>query len=272
MMAEQLAKVAFDTLVQKRMDAVPNQDTRTNGPYKTYEFFRVNAKADVANDGNVQVVRIEDAVMKYDYCGSMGMERMQQGIRAANADSTIDSIVLLIDSPGGTVDGTYNLAAEISSSAKPVVSFINGMMCSAAYWIGSSAREVIADTANNGYNATIGSIGTMCQWVDWTGSYEKEGAKIHTVYASKSKRKGKYMNDANGGNYDRLVNDLDKINETFIAAVSSNRNGKLSADAEDVFEGDVYNAKEALKLGLIDKMAGFDYAVKRSLQLAKTIR
>jgi protease-4 len=257
----------------KKMDAVPNKDTRSyDWGGNLYEFPRVNAAGDIDPKGEVQLARLEGPLMKYNYCGSLGMEAIQQGLRAANADETVKSIVLLIDSPGGTVDGTHNLAKEIKASKKPVVAFVNGMMCSAAYWIGSSATEIVADDANNGYNAIIGSIGTMAMWKDKTQAEEAAGIKTNVVFATKSTRKGAYAQELKSGNYDRLVKELDNLNGTFLAAVKENRNGKLQLQDEDVLEGDVYNAKDALRYGLIDKISNLNYAIKRSLQLAKTIK
>lgn len=267
------AAIATEMVLTRRMDAIPNRETRTDDYGRmAYEFPRVNANGDIDPNGEVQLVRIEGPVMKYSYCGSYGMEQLQQGIRAANADSSIKSIVLLIDSPGGTVDGTHNLAREIKASKKPVVSFVNGMMCSAAYWIGSSASEIIADDANNGYNATIGSIGTMAMWKDRTKAEEAVGIKTHMVYATKSKRKGAYGSMANEGDYSRIIEELDNLNGTFLSSVKENRAGKLKMEEEDVLEGDIYDAKQALKYGLIDKIGNLQYAIKRSLQLAKTIK
>jgi signal peptide peptidase SppA len=270
--AEHWSAIATEIVIGRRADAVPNQDTRSDRYGIAYEFPRVNANGDLTSTGEIQLVRVEGPLMKYDYCGALGMESIQQGLRAANADDTVKSIVLLIDSPGGTVDGTHNLSREIKASKKPVVAFVNGMMCSAAYWIGSSALEVIADDANNGYNATIGSIGTMAMWEDNTKAKEALGVKRHMVYATKSKRKGAYSQEANSGNYERLIQDLDNLNNTFISSVKENRGVKLKLSEEDVLEGDVYDAKQALQFGLIDKVANFKYAVKRSLMLAKTIK
>jgi ClpP class serine protease len=50
------------------------------------------------------------------------------------------------------------------------------------------------------------------------------------------------------------------------------RAGKIDLSKEDVTEGDIYIGKAALKAGLADKIGSFDYAIKRSLQLAKTIK
>ncbi len=273
------ANIAQQILVSRTMDAIPGMDPRTrSGHAQAYaglayrDIFRVNANAEMDPNGQVQVIRLSGPLMEEDYCGAPGMNTMQQAIRAANADASIESIVLLNDSPGGTVAGTHNLAREVKRSKKPVVSFINKMMCSADYWIGSSASEIIADDENGGYNSLIGSIGTKCTIMDQSARMESQGIKIRHVYADKSSRKGKYMDDILSGDDTRLKAELNQINEFFLSAVQENRAGKLRLDRENVLEGEVYNVKDAIRFGLVDKMGSFDYAVKRSLQMAKTIR
>lgn len=207
--------------------------------------------------------------METDYCGAPGMQTHEQALTAANNDESIQSIVLYIDSPGGTVSGTQNLATAIKNSKKPVVTFVNKMMASAAYWIGSSAQEIIADAETDGYDTLIGSIGTKCVVMDRSAEMASKGIKVHVISASKSTRKGKYMEDVMAGDYTRIKQDLDNINSVFHSGVRENRTGKLNSTKEDVFEGDVYDAKTSVKLGLIDRMGTFQQAVKRSLQLSK---
>lgn len=231
--------------------------------------FRTDGNGGSSKEGEVQVIRINYPIAKYDFCYDPGSESLQQMIHAANAAHGVKSIVLWIDSPGGQVDGTEALANVIRTSAKPIVSYTDHLMCSAAYWLGSSAREVVAHGANNGWNATIGSIGTMAQWVDYTGQLEREGAKVHTVFATASTDKWGWFRAANNGDYAQLKQELDGLNDSFLAAVKTNRAGKINLETEDVLTGKTYNAKDALKFGLIDKIGDLSYAIKRSLQLAR---
>ena len=272
--------MASGTVAQRPVfDAVPGMDPRTYDGYynaiagQVYkDIFRVDQNGNMTPAGNVQVIRLSGPLMENDYCGAPGMQTMQLAIRAAAADQSIVSLVLYNDSPGGTVAGTHNLSREIKAfkAAKPVVSFVNKMMCSANYWIGSTANEIIADDENGGHNSIIGSIGT--KWSFLQRSAEGTDVQIVTKYADKSKRKNAFADEIDAGDFTRVQKILNKINETFLASVQENRGDKLNLDQEDVFEGDIYNVPDAIKYGLVDRMGSFQYAVKRSLQLAKTIR
>ncbi|KKK74133.1 hypothetical protein LCGC14_2886810, partial [marine sediment metagenome] len=101
-------------------------------------------------------------------------EQFASAFRAMVADEGISAIVIDIDSPGGTVMGTPELAAEIFSARgrKQVVAVANGMAASAAYWIGSAASEFIVTPSG-----MVGSIGVIIQHVDWSGSEEQCGLK-----------------------------------------------------------------------------------------------
>jgi protease-4 len=263
---------SFNALVPGRNPLDWEQDNTYKNRASYRSLWRANANGDMDPKGPVLVIDVMGPVMKTDYCGSAGMQSMAQAIGAANADDSIAAIMLRIDSPGGTVDGTHNLARTIAASPKVSVAYVDGMMCSASYWLGSAAREIIATDANAGHLATIGSIGTMAQYVDMTQANAQRGIKVETIYATRSKRKGQYGRDLRDGKYERVVAELDALNETFISSVEQYRAGKLKPTPDnDVFEGDTYNAREAIKLGLIDRIGTFNYAVKRALQIAKTI-
>ncbi len=254
---------------------VPVIDKRNGDTYGSSDYgslFRVNAKGEVDNaNGQVQVVRMSDPIAKYDYCGSLGSQTYAQHILAADADPTVKSILLWIDSPGGQVDGTEQLAKAVKFAKKPVVAYTDGMMASAAYWIGSSAREIIASGDNGGWNNVIGSIGTMAMFRDDSAKLEKEGVRIHAVFATQSKDKWGDFREMQSGNFTKLIESLDGINASFLSAVQSNRTGKLDLDNENVLTGKTYNAKKAIKYGLIDKIGDFKLAVKRSLQLSQQL-
>ncbi len=214
----------------------------------------------------VFVLPVNGPLMKYENCGSPGTSNMLASFNQAVADPNISSIVLQIDSPGGTVDGTKVFSDAIKQSSKPVVAFVDGMMASAAMWIGSAASEIIASTPTD----MIGSIGTMVQWADFTEAYKAKGIKMHTAYASQSVDKNKtFSNAQESGNYTELITSvLDPINDQFTSAISQNRNGKINLSKENVLTGKTYMAKDAIKYGLADKIGSLDMAIKRANALA----
>lgn len=233
--------------------------------------YRLNPDGTLNNSsGPIQVILVNGPISKYDFCGSPGTQTLTQLLAGSNADNSVYSILLLIDSPGGAVDGTENFANAVKSSTKPVVTFVDGMMASAAYWIGSSASYVISDGSNNGYNATIGSIGTMATVRDFAKHLEKEGIVEHRVFADKSNEKwGDYFKVIKG-DYGDLKESLNGLNETFLSAVQANRSGKLKLNVENVLSGKTYTATQALEFGLIDQVGSFMDAVAKAAELGQS--
>ncbi len=222
---------------------------------------RVGSITDAVDNG-IAVITLRGAVMKYDYCGAPGTQSVMKALQQANDNPSLSAIILEIDSPGGAVDGTQQLANAIKNSKKPVVAYVNGMMCSAAMWIGSAASKRIASSNTD----TIGSIGTMASWRDAKCYWEKEGVKFHEVYATASTHKNLPFREAEKGNYESLITTwLDPTNEEFISAIQEN----LPNADKAVLNGAAYIAKDAKKKGLIDSIGTFDDAVKAALNLGK---
>jgi signal peptide peptidase SppA len=222
---------------------------------------RIGTIEDAVNNG-VAVINLQGAVMKYDYCGAPGTQSLMKALQQANNNPSVSAIVLQIDSPGGSVDGTEQFANAVKNSAKPVVAYVNGMMASAAMWIGSAASQRIASSNTD----VIGSIGTMASWNDFSGYMEKMGIKRHEVYATDSTHKNLDFREANKGNYDPLVKTwLDPLNSEFTGAIQEN----LPNADKTVLNGSHFIAKDAKKKGLVDKIGNFETAVKTAMKLSK---
>lgn len=217
-----------------------------------------------APKGSVALIPVNGPIMKNDYCGSIGTATMGALIDEAENNPNIDAIVLSIDSPGGTVDGTEVFANKIRAAKKPVIAFVDDMAASAAMWIASSCDEIIASTGND----TVGSIGTMTSFADQRKRMEDMGIKLHEIYASKSVDKNKAYRDAQNGDYTVIRQQLDSINETFTSAIKANRKGKYDLRSEDILTGKTYLAKEGLTNGLVDSIGSIEDAISRAKELA----
>jgi signal peptide peptidase SppA len=179
---------------------------------------------------------------------------VRRAIRQLAADDSIGKIVLHIDSPGGAVSGISDLADAVKSAAsvKPVVAYIEDMGASAAYWIASQCTEIVA---NEG--AFVGSLGTYGMIHDTSGAYERQGVKVHLISSGGIKGKG-----AEGTAIDKEVladqqRIVDTINSLFKANVASGRSFSQKK-IDNLFDGRVHGASEALRMGLIDRIGSFD--------------
>jgi protease-4 len=216
----------------------------------------------------VAVIPVQGTVQKRGgYC-SLGTKDLVAQVQAANRDPEISAIVLDIDSPGGQVDGTEELAQAVALSGKPVVAYIDGLGASAAYWIASQASYIFINSASTGY---AGSLGVLCMSINQSAFLEKQGVKVEILRSSRAVDKARLngVEEMDESVRASVQADLDQIGETFIAAVEKGRAGKLSTK-EDVFTGKVYRGADALKYGLVDKIGSLQDAVNKAASLAQS--
>lgn len=215
-------------------------------------------------DDYVAVINLKDPIYKYSqYCGPSGTKDKMRVMQSYAKDPNCIGIVLDIDSGGGQVSGTPEFYDYIKSYSKPVVSYTDGLMCSAAYYIGSAASYIIANSRAD----AIGSIGVMVHFIDVSGIYEKQGAKIITEYATQSTEKNKAFEELLKGNPELYIKtELDPIAEEFIADIKAVR---PTVD-KSVFNGGTWNSAESLSKNLIDAIGTLQDAVDKVYELSNT--
>lgn len=198
--------------------------------------------------------------MMTDVSGGTSTEKFTALFKQVLADPNIKAIVIDVDSPGGGISGVQELASEIFAARgqKKVVAVANSLAASAAYWIASAADEFVVTPSGE-----VGSIGVFAQHMDYSGAMEKEGVKSTFVKA------GKYK--AEGNPYEPLADDakaalqarVDEIYGTFTKDVAKHR-GVSASDVRGGFgEGRVVGAKQALDMGMVDRVATLDQTLAR---------
>jgi ClpP class serine protease len=214
---------------------------------------------DDAPKGSLAVIPVNGPILKYGgECGEPGTIHMIDWVKQAIASDRISAIIIRIDSPGGMVDGTTTLADAIKNSDKPTIAIIDdGMMASAAMWIGSAADAIYASQKTD----MIGSIGVYTTLWDYEERLKMMGVRLHEIYAPESTEKNDDYKQALKGNYKKIETELSFICQEFISTIKSNRADKLNLSAGDPFKGAMYFAEEATKIGLIDGIKSFDQVV-----------
>lgn len=211
-----------------------------------YDFEERNASLQQGRDAFPVVVELKQPIVKYTSYGYIGTQYIISLLGALESHQAVTAIVLDIDSGGGMVAGTEELASVIRSLRKPTVAYTGGCMCSAAYWIASACDKVVAAP----FADAIGSIGTMMSFQDFAPLLEKYGVKVYELYAPESSEKNKAWRDLKEGNDKTMLQNLSEYNARFIKCVKTYR-----PDAnEEVFKGNTYNAKKAKAMGLIDEI------------------
>ncbi|MDO7875529.1 S49 family peptidase [Hymenobacter sp. ASUV-10] len=227
-----------------------------------------------ATDGIlVRVLGVEGPLMKADqFCGPRGLMSLANDLQRTAKDTDISAVLLRVDSPGGQVFGTQSVVDGIracQAAGKPVVALCeDGLMCSAAYWIGSAADTIIATHET----CTIGSIGVMASWADVQPYFEKLGVVFHEVYAEQSTAKNADFAAAKAGDYQPVQANLTAIAGGFLGAVQANRGERLDAklfQKSGASAGKTFFASQAGDIGLIDALGSFQDALGECVRLAQ---
>jgi capsid assembly protease len=188
---------------------------------------------------------------------------ISRAISSAAADQSVNRIVLAFDSPGGSVNGVQSLADKIASTAKPVQAHVDGMCCSAAYWLASQAAEI---TATRG--SRIGSIGAYVVLHDSSQAAAASGLKVHVIASGKNKGAGIPGAPITDEQLAEFRRGIDDIAATFKADVSRGR-GQMPILIDEISDGRVYSANDALGRYLIDAITADhlkDYRMSQSIE------
>lgn len=209
---------------------------------------------DLIPKGSIAVVPLYGPVLKYGDMCSYGLIDKANLLSKIDASGKFKSIVLDVDSPGGQASGTQLLVDTIKNLSIPIIAVVNdGIMASAAMWIGSACDEIYATTTTD----MFGSIGVYCTIYDFNAYLEKEGIPVHEIYADKSTDKNKGYRDALKKDYAKIKEGLNFLRDSFVSGVQENRGDRLKVDKIDPFTGDMFKADDALSIGLIDGIISF---------------
>lgn len=203
----------------------------------------------------IAVISVRGMMTKYgsSLSSAGSMIRLRRAVRQADRSSDVDGTLLVFDTPGGTVAGTADFAAEIARAAKhkPIFGFAEDLVASAGYWCISQCSRVYA----NDSTALIGSIGTYIGLYDFSGALAKEGIEAIVIRAGEMKGAafpGTEITDEQKAYFQGIV---DKTQASFTTAVAM---GRGLAEERVPVDGKVYMADDAQSLGLIDGIKTFD--------------
>jgi signal peptide peptidase SppA len=250
-----------------RMDAMPPE-----AEIQARDYYRDNTEESyqgygymVETYGSIAAVSISGKlVTKSSWLsrlfGMTGYDEIQNAVAAAAQEPGIDSILLDVDSPGGSVNGvaeTSSMIRHIDENVMPVSAFTSGQMASAAYWLGSSAREIHATEM-----ASIGSIGVIAVHQEYSEAMKKEGVKPTVFTAGKYKGVGNPFEPLSASDKEYIQKKVDASYDFFVNAIAENRG--LTADyvKENIADGSDFFATEAIGVGLIDRINSFQDVVK----------
>jgi protease-4 len=189
---------------------------------------------------------------------------VEQLVRQVSSDPTIKTVVLVINSPGGSAAASeeiYSMLKKLSEE-KVVVSYITEYGASGGYYIALPSREIIASP-----HALTGSVGAVSIILNFKELMDKLGVKAETFKSGRLKDVGSAWREITDEERSLLMSMIDSIAEVFKERVREHRGTKIK-DYDEVFTARPYTGVQALQAGIIDGIGSIDDAVKRACQLA----
>jgi len=232
-----------------------------------------NAQRPLEMHGSVAVVALDGVLSKRvnmlsQISGGTSTQIAGQQFAQALADPAVTAIVLAVDSPGGTVDGTQALADAVYAARrrKPVTAVIDGLGASAAYWIASAADAVYI----TGDTTTVGSIGVIAQHTDVSAAEAARGVKVTEVVAGQYKNATSPHKPLSDTGRAVIQAQVDRLYGAFLGDVARNRGVGAELAHKVMGDGRVFIGRDAVKAGLVDGVATLANAIANAQVAAVT--
>jgi signal peptide peptidase SppA len=217
---------------------------------QAYEIRSGTSVAVLTLDG----VMAPKANLMMQISGGVSTQMAGTQIESAMADPRVTALVLAIDSPGGSVFGTPELAATVHelSKIKPIVTVCDATLASAAYWVGSAANAVFI----TGPTVQVGSIGVVA-----SHNYDPRANNTTEITAGKYKRIASGTAPLTDEGKAYMQGQVDHLYSVFVDTVATQRGTTPAAVLEHMADGRVFIGQQAVDRGLVDGFATVDQIV-----------
>ncbi|MBU2098674.1 MAG: signal peptide peptidase SppA, partial [Gammaproteobacteria bacterium] len=214
----------------------------------------------------VGVIVAQGTIMPgFDGPGLIGSDSVIELIREAQRDDAIRSVVLRIDSPGGSAQASEEIRAaleQLQQAGKPVVVSMGGTAASGGYWIAATADEIWASPST--VTGSIGVIGVIPTFED---ALEYLGVGVDGVGTTALSRAGDPLSGLNDTMQLIFQSSVEDAYRRFLQLVADGRNMSVP-DVDRIAQGRVWTGEQALSLGLVDSLGDLDQAINAAAQLA----
>ncbi len=231
-------------------------------------YFITKPDREFAFGDKVALINIHGTISMSSDSSIFGEERatpenFKKALKQAEGDSSVKAILLDINSPGGSVVASEEIADAVKNSKKPVVAWLGEIAASGGYYAASAADYIVADKAT-----ITGSIGVISMFPEYSKLMEKIGVNVSVIKAGKYKDFSSGYRPMTEEEKEMFESVVYEIYEQFITEVAENRN--ISKEyVSSIAEGRVYTAKKAKELKLVDEVGNREFALKKAAELGR---
>ncbi|HCL5344299.1 TPA: signal peptide peptidase SppA [Salmonella enterica] len=240
--------------------------SKTENNYRAISYYDYSLKTPADNGGTIAVIFANGAIMDGEETpGNVGGDTTASQIRDARLDPKVKAIVLRVNSPGGSVNASEVIRAELAAAkaaGKPVVVSMGGMAASGGYWISTPANYIVANPST-----LTGSIGIFGVINTVENSLSSIG--VHSDGVSTSPLAEISMTKALSPEVQQMMQlSIEYGYKRFITLVAEARK-RTPEQIDKIAQGHVWTGEDAKANGLVDSLGDFDDAVAKAAELAK---
>ncbi|ECY4169944.1 signal peptide peptidase SppA [Salmonella enterica] len=240
--------------------------SKTENNYRAISYYDYSLKTPADTGGTIAVIFANGAIMDGEETpGNVGGDTTASQIRDARLDPKVKAIVLRVNSPGGSVNASEVIRAELAAAraaGKPVVVSIGGMAASGGYWISTPANYIVASPST-----LTGSIGIFGVINTVENSLSSIG--VHSDGVSTSPLADISMTKALSPEVQQMMQlSIEYGYKRFITLVADARK-RTPEQIDKIAQGHVWTGEDAKANGLVDSLGDFDDAVAKAAELAK---
>lgn len=224
-----------------------------------YVFFSsLFSSPSIAESGNVALIKIDGTILADESGGffetGISSTKTVELIEKADKNPMIKAIIIEINSGGGSVVASAEIADAVKKTTKPTVAVIREVGASGAYWVASSADTIIANQMS-----IVGSVGVIASYLEFTDLLDKYGITYRRLVAGKYKDMGSPFKTMTEEEQSLFQGHLDIIHQYFINKIVENRNLN-EEQTKEISTAAFYLGVQAKELGLIDEFGGIEEA------------
>ncbi len=221
----------------------------------------------VKDGGEEKMVITKNGILQLELEGViMNGKKFLKNLKKYREDKNVKAVLVVIDSPGGTVGPSQEIYSEILRTREefklPVICVSNGLVASGAYYSAAACDKLVVAKG-----ALIGSIGVIMSFANLEKLYDWAKVTRYSITSGRFKDSGaeyRAMRDDEKQLFQEMINDVYSQFKTDIMVAR-----KMKADVVEKYaDGRVFTGAKAVEMGFADKVGSYEDAVKLAAEVA----
>ena len=206
----------------------------------------------------VAVIYAEGEIVDGDQKEEVAGNRFAKIIADVRKDSTVQAVVLRVNSPGGSVLASEKIKTELDllMESKPLIASYGDYAASGGYWISANCDKIYSNAST-----LTGSIGVFSMIPDF-GDAVKDKLHINITHVNSNRHSDMYtgMRALDQAELDYMQASVENIYDKFTNLVSEGRDMPV-ARVDEIAQGRVWAGADAIKIGLVDEIGTLEDAI-----------